>query len=68
VKVEYVTGNHDELLRKFVGFKLGPFRIVNKVVVPLEGKQAWIFHGDVFDVNMRHSKWLARLGAEGWCT
>lgn len=66
VKVEYVTGNHDELLRKFVGFKLASFRIVNKLVVPLDGRQAWVFHGDVFDVTMQHSKWLAKLGAKGY--
>lgn len=68
VKIYYVTGNHDEMLRKFVGFKLGSFKIVNKLVVNLDGKKAWIFHGDVFDVTMQHSKWLARLGAVGYDT
>ena len=69
VKIYYVTGNHDEMLRKFVGFKMGSFRIVNKVVLPLSGdKIAWFFHGDVFDVTMQHSKWLARLGAVGYDT
>lgn len=66
VKVYYVTGNHDELLRKFVGFKLGTFSILNKLVLKLGGKRAWIFHGDVFDVTMQHSKWLAKLGAIGY--
>lgn len=69
VKIYYVTGNHDELLRKFAGFKMGSFRIVNKVVLPLSGdKTAWFFHGDVFDVTMQHSKWLAKLGAIGYDT
>lgn len=69
VKIYYVTGNHDEMLRKFVGFKMGSFRIVNKVVLPLSGnKTAWFFHGDVFDVTMQHSKWLAKLGAIGYDT
>lgn len=66
VKVYYVTGNHDEMLRKFVGFKVGSFKIVNKVVLKLNGQKAWFFHGDVFDVTMQHSKWLARLGAVGY--
>lgn len=66
-KVYYVTGNHDEMLRRFAGFKLGSFRIVNKVLLKLDGgKQAWIFHGDVFDVTMQHSRWLAKLGATGY--
>lgn len=65
-KVIYLTGNHDEMLRKFAGFRLGSFRIDNKVVLKLQGKKAWVFHGDVFDVTMNYSKWLAKLGAAGY--
>jgi UDP-2,3-diacylglucosamine pyrophosphatase LpxH len=65
-KIIYLTGNHDEMLRKFSGFRLGSFRIDNKAVLNLNGKKAWIFHGDVFDVTMQHSKWLAKLGAIGY--
>ncbi len=69
VKTYYVTGNHDEMLRKFAGLKMGSFSIVNKVVLDLpDNKKAWIFHGDVFDVTMQHSKWLAKLGAVGYDT
>lgn len=67
-KVTYLTGNHDEMLRKFAGFRLGNFQIANKKVVQLAGKSAWIFHGDVFDVTMQYSKWLAKLGAIGYDT
>jgi UDP-2,3-diacylglucosamine pyrophosphatase LpxH len=38
------------------------------VVLRLNGKRAWIFHGDVFDVTMQYSKWLAKLGAIGYDT
>ena len=69
VKIYYITGNHDEMLRKFVGFKMGSLRIVNKLILDLEnGQKAWFFHGDVFDVTMQHSKWLAKLGAVGYDT
>ncbi|MAX79082.1 MAG: UDP-2,3-diacylglucosamine hydrolase [Crocinitomicaceae bacterium] len=68
IQVDYITGNHDEMLRKFVGFKMGSFKIDNKLVMELNGEQAWIFHGDVFDVTMRYSKWLAKLGAIGYDT
>ena len=68
IPVHYITGNHDEMLRKFVGLELGTFKISNKLVLELDGKQAWIFHGDVFDVTMKHSKWLAKLGAIGYDT
>lgn len=65
-KVTYLTGNHDEMLRRFAGFKLGSFKIDNKIVINLHGRKAWIFHGDVFDVTMKHSRWLARCGAIGY--
>lgn len=66
IPVHYITGNHDELLRKFVGFKMGSLQIENKLLLELDGKKTWIFHGDVFDVTMKHSKWLTRLGSHGY--
>ncbi len=66
--VYYLTGNHDEMLRKFADFKMGRLEILNKLVLTLDGKKAWIFHGDVFDITMKNSKWLAKLGAVGYDT
>jgi UDP-2,3-diacylglucosamine pyrophosphatase LpxH len=65
-RVIYVAGNHDEVMRRFSGIKLGNFSFVNKAILNLDGKKTWIFHGDVFDVFMHHSKWLARMGAKGY--
>ncbi len=67
-RVFYLTGNHDEMLRKFTDFKLGNLELRDKLVLNLDGKKAWIFHGDVFDVTMKRSKWLAKLGAIGYDT
>ena len=66
VPVYYLTGNHDEMLRKFADLKMGSFHLANKLVMPVAGEKAWIFHGDIFDVTMQHSKWLAKLGAKGY--
>lgn len=66
VQVYYLTGNHDEMLRRFTDFKMGKLEIINKLVLSIDGKRAWIFHGDVFDVTMQYSKWLAKLGAVGY--
>ena len=66
VPVTYLTGNHDEMLRKFADFQLGSLTLTNKLSVRIGKKRAWIFHGDIFDVTMQHSKWLARLGAIGY--
>lgn len=67
-KVYYLTGNHDEMLRKLTDFRIGKLELLDKLVLDLDGKKAWIFHGDVFDVSMKHSKWLAKLGAIGYDT
>ena len=66
-RVIYITGNHDEMMRRYSGLKLGKFEVLDKLVIPLSnGERAWIFHGDVFDVMMEHSKFLTRLGAYGY--
>ena len=35
---------------------------MDKLVLELDHKKAWIFHGDVFDASVQHSKWIAKLG------
>ncbi|MFT5942910.1 MAG: UDP-2,3-diacylglucosamine pyrophosphatase LpxH, partial [Sediminicola sp.] len=66
VEVYYITGNHDEMLRKFAETTLGNIHIVNKLALELDGKKAWFFHGDVFDVSIQKAKWLAKLGGYGY--
>lgn len=68
VPVYYIPGNHDEMLRKFKDFQLGSLKVTNKLSLKIDGSNVWIFHGDVFDVVMQHSKWLAKLGAVGYDT
>ncbi|MGA9638430.1 UDP-2,3-diacylglucosamine diphosphatase [Flavobacterium sp.] len=65
-KVYYITGNHDEMLRKFSDFNMGNFSLVDKLVLELDDKKAWIFHGDVFDASVNHAKWIAKLGGLGY--
>lgn len=65
-KVYYITGNHDEKLRKFSDTKMGNIQIVDKLVLNLDGKKAWFFHGDVFDASVQHAKWIAKLGGWGY--
>ncbi|KAB2916543.1 MAG: UDP-2,3-diacylglucosamine diphosphatase [Bacteroidetes bacterium] len=65
-QVHYLTGNHDEMLRRFADFELNNFKIDNKLVLEMDGKKMWFFHGDVFDITMKHSKWLAKLGGWGY--
>lgn len=65
-RVYYITGNHDEFLRKFSDIHIGNFSLVDKLVLDIDDKKAWIFHGDVFDASITHTKWLAKLGGWGY--
>jgi len=65
-KIYYIPGNHDEMVRRFDGNSFGRLKITNKLLLKIDGRKTWIFHGDVFDVTMKHSKWLAKLGAQGY--
>lgn len=66
VHVYYLPGNHDEKIRQFEGLTLRNFYIKNKLRLSLGEDEVWMFHGDVFDVVMKYSKWLAKLGATGY--
>lgn len=66
-RVVYVTGNHDELLRRYSDMQMGNFQLVDKLVMEINGKMCWIFHGDVFDATTKGSaKILAKLGGKGY--
>jgi len=66
VHVFYITGNHDEFLRKFNQTEIGTLKIVNQLVLDLDGKKTWIFHGDLFDHVIHKAKWLAKIGAAAY--
>jgi UDP-2,3-diacylglucosamine pyrophosphatase LpxH len=64
-KVIYVTGNHDEFLRKFVDqrMEMGNIRVVNEHVHrTADGRRLLVLHGDLFDVITRYHRWLAFAG------
>jgi UDP-2,3-diacylglucosamine pyrophosphatase LpxH len=65
-KVYYLTGNHDDLLRKFGELSFGLIHLRNKLVFQVDGKSHWVFHGDVFDASIHRARWLAKLGGEGY--
>ena len=66
VEIIYITGNHDEMLRKFSDTQIGNMSIVDKLVLEIDGRKAWFFHGDVFDASIQNAKWLAKLGGYGY--
>jgi UDP-2,3-diacylglucosamine pyrophosphatase LpxH len=65
-QVYYLTGNHDEMLRKFTDLTFGNITLTDKLVLELDHKKAWFFHGDIFDSSIHSAKWLAKLGGWGY--
>lgn len=65
-KVHYLTGNHDEALRRFSDFTMGNITLADKLVLDLPDGKAWLFHGDIFDASIQSAKWLAKLGGWGY--
>jgi len=66
-RVIYVTGNHDEVLRRYTDLQLGNLQLTDKLVIEIDHKMTWIFHGDVFDNTTKGSaKFWAKLGSNGY--
>jgi UDP-2,3-diacylglucosamine pyrophosphatase LpxH len=66
-RIIYVTGNHDEMLRRYSDLQLGNFQLTDKVVIEIDGKMTWIFHGDVFDHTTRkQARFWGKLGSNGY--
>lgn len=66
-RVIYVTGNHDDLLRRYTDLELGNFSLVNKAAIEINGRKTWIFHGDVFDhTTTGQAKFWVKLGSNGY--
>lgn len=62
-RVIYITGNHDEVLRRYSDLQISNFQLTDKLVMEINGRMAWIFHGDVFDNTTKGgAKLLAKLG------
>jgi UDP-2,3-diacylglucosamine pyrophosphatase LpxH len=66
-RVVYITGNHDEIMRRYSDLTIGQLELTDKLILELDGKITWIFHGDVFDRTTRGSaKIIAKLGGYGY--
>jgi UDP-2,3-diacylglucosamine pyrophosphatase LpxH len=66
-RVIYITGNHDEIMRRYSGIQMGNFELSDKLVMEINGKMTWVFHGDVFDATTKGwAKILAKLGGHGY--
>jgi UDP-2,3-diacylglucosamine pyrophosphatase LpxH len=66
-RVIYITGNHDEMLRKYADLHIGHFTLTDKLVLEIDQQMTWIFHGDVFDNTTKGSaRMIAKMGSNGY--
>jgi UDP-2,3-diacylglucosamine pyrophosphatase LpxH len=62
-RVIYVPGNHDEVLRDFIGLGFGDIEIVPEAIhETADGRKLLVLHGDEFDGVVLYARWLAFLG------
>ncbi len=65
--VYYITGNHDEFLRKYANSSLDNLHLVNRYEhITADKRRLLIIHGDQFDGVTRCSAWLRYVGDIGY--
>ena len=63
----YIPGNHDEFLRDYYGSHFGGIEVVESAVhVTAAGQHLLVIHGDLFDVVIKHARWLALAGDKAY--
>ena len=63
IPVYYITGNHDDSMRDFSGYRFDVLELRDEIILEIDGKKHWIFHGDKYDLSVGGSaRWLAKLG------
>jgi UDP-2,3-diacylglucosamine pyrophosphatase LpxH len=59
----YIPGNHDEFLRSYYGSHFGGIEVAETAIhEAADGRRYLVIHGDIFDMVVRHARWLAFLG------
>ena len=62
-RVVLIPGNHDEVLRDYLGTTFGEIEVTGDYVHRLaDGRRFLLLHGDEFDQITRHHRWIAVLG------
>ena len=66
-EVIYVTGNHDEFLRRYSDLQIGNLQVVDRIQHrTADGRVLLVVHGDEYDVITRYHRWIAFLGDLGY--
>tara|TARA_R100001440_G_scaffold69949_1_gene92071 strand:+ start:86 stop:895 length:810 start_codon:yes stop_codon:yes gene_type:complete len=63
VEVIYIPGNHDEVMRKYRHPDVASIRIQRQAIhTTADNKRLLVMHGDAFDAETCHSRWLSFVG------
>ena len=54
-RVIYITGNHDEALRRYSGMRIGNLELADKFVMEMNGKMTWFFKIDTLRLSAHDS-------------
>ena len=65
-EVIYLRGNHDDLLERFLPFKLGGLSIMDEYILTSGQRNYLVVHGDGFDHITTNHRWLAVAGSIGY--
>jgi UDP-2,3-diacylglucosamine pyrophosphatase LpxH len=66
-RIFYIPGNHDEFMRDYYGTHFGGIEVLEDAIhVAADGRRYLVVHGDLFDVIIRHARWLALLGDQAY--
>ncbi len=66
-EIVYVTGNHDEFLRRYSDHHFGNIELCDRAVhLGPNGERYLVVHGDEYDVITRYHRWIAWLGDIGY--
>ena len=67
VKVIYVPGNHDEMMRDYVDMHFGNVKVrQNYLHITADGRRMLVMHGDEFDNVIQCSRFASLLGSVGY--
>ncbi|WP_235584672.1 UDP-2,3-diacylglucosamine diphosphatase [Thiomicrospira sp. WB1] len=68
-EVVFVTGNHDDFLRRYSGIDFGNIQLTDEAEhETLNGDRLLVVHGDKYDSVIQTQKWLAVVGDWGYET
>lgn len=66
-RIVYIPGNHDEVLRDYYGTHFGGIEVMESAIhAGADGRRYLVIHGDLFDVVIKHARWLAKLGDKAY--